>query len=292
MRTPILFIPLLVFLTCGLSPAPDQGTLIKLPKSISKDYSFIPMSKTMMDGEMISVMAFFLSSKEISNRQYREFLYDLKTNGLEEDYRLATIDSTGWDIPHAYCEPMKVHYHIHPAYNEYPVVNISQIGARLYCAWLEKKLNSENPQLKYSVRLPKRAELLAAGRCGVPDRPYAWDGNSLNDPKGKPMCNYWMIRQEAVHRNPNTNLVELLSPSMAVNGFSFMTSLCGSYQKNEWGIYDLCGNVAEMVEDGSQAAGGSWYSTGYDVMLSTLDSISGPNPRTGFRPVISVIKAQ
>ena len=43
----------------------------------------------------------------------------------------------------AYMEPMTTHYHSHPAYDQYPVVNITPAAATAYCEWLTDKIGKE-----------------------------------------------------------------------------------------------------------------------------------------------------
>ncbi|MEI8201577.1 MAG: hypothetical protein WCH34_01100 [Bacteroidota bacterium] len=55
------------------------------------------------------------------------------------------------------------------------------------------------------------------------------------------------------------------------------------------GIYNMCGNVAEMVAEKGIAVGGSWKDTGYDVRIESTINYSEPSPSIGFRPVRTFI---
>jgi len=62
-----------------------------------------------------------------------------------------------------------------------------------------------------------------------------------------------------------------------------------SYSANKFGLYNVCGNVAEMIVNEGIAVGGSWNSTGYDVRVMSVKKYFEPNPFVGFRPIIEIL---
>jgi formylglycine-generating enzyme required for sulfatase activity len=56
---------------------------------------------------------------------------------------------------------------------------------------------------------------------------------------------------------------------------------------NKFGLYDVFGNVSEMVADTSIAKGGSWVSNADNFASDEPLRVS---PHIGFRPVISIGK--
>jgi hypothetical protein len=50
------------------------------------------------------------------------------------------------------------------------------------------------------------------------------------------------------------------------------------------------GNVAEMLADSDQAAGGSWRSPGYDIRNESLMPYDDASPEVGFRPIAVLVK--
>lgn len=262
--------------------------ILKLPKALAKQYAFVPMGEARLGDSTLSVMAFYISKTEISNAQYREFLADLKVKGRLDDLAVAQIDSAGWDIPYSYCEPFRVHYHSHPAFDNYPVVNISHAGAELYCAWMEEGLNANYPDISFRVRLPHRAEWIRAARLDHHIQAYSWRGPFLRDSKGCYLCNFRAIGEENIHWDVRKNNFELITGAHTVMlGSVFTTAMVSSYEPNELGIYNMNGNVAEMIREDSVAVGGSWNDTGFDVRNESVKTYDAPNPMTGFRPVIS-----
>jgi formylglycine-generating enzyme required for sulfatase activity len=61
-----------------------------------------------------------------------------------------------------------------------------------------------------------------------------------------------------------------------------------SYDPNPYGLYNMNGNIAEMVTDSSIAVGGCWNSPGYDVRNESVMPFDKPSIFVGFRPVVFV----
>ena len=103
---------------------------------------------------------------------------------------------------------------------DHPVVHVTYADATAYAEWAGKSL-------------PTEAEWECAARGGHDDgRSYAW-GNELA-PEGAMMANYWQ------GLFPVSNLL--------TDGWE-RTSPVGSYPPNDFGIYDMIGNVWEWTAD-------------------------------------------
>lgn len=99
----------------------------------------------------------FVSKYEVSNNLYRDFIsYSLLFNKTE--INTIQIDTSNWRSFEN--EPFAQYYHLHPAYSNYPVVNISYEGAILFCKWLTESYNIF-PKRRYKkviFRLPSKEE--------------------------------------------------------------------------------------------------------------------------------------
>jgi hypothetical protein len=101
-----------------------------LKQVIKKDKSawvYIPMGSDVFYGDTISMQGFYMSTTEVTNKQYHIFLNDLLVNGRQEDYLKAVPDTAKWLIDNkVFYEPMRKNYFWHPAYANYPVLNVSR----------------------------------------------------------------------------------------------------------------------------------------------------------------------
>lgn len=254
-----------------------QKAPVKLPKSFKKSFAFVPSGNVLLNSDTSSVQAFFIQKTEVSNAEYRTFLSALKEAGELEKLAIAKTDSANWNNEfEADLSPMQNMYHWHPAYDDYPVVNISQAAAKLYCDWLTNEINTQSKNLKVQVRLPFHAEVVRAGVAENLDAPYPWGGPYLRNKKGCFLLNY----------NPKEE--GDTTTRMSDDG-GFHQVKVDSYLPNELGIYNLCGNVSEMINEENTAVGGSWNDKSDGVMLRSKKTFESVSATVGFRPVFTYV---
>lgn len=253
----------------------------------------------------VSIHAFYMSQKEITNLQYRTFLIDLKQQNKTEDFQKALPDTTAWRINRAYNEPMVNYYFSHPAYDHYPVVNVSLEGALLFCDWLTEKIKTKYGENQYnSCRIPTSYEWAYAAK-GNSEYAYSWGTNRIHDAEGQPMGNIKFIGDERITYQNGKYVVtddyfNAEGVAGSLNDGADILAPSQSYAPNGFGLYNMCGNAAELVyhlqsisEDLNisdtvvSTIGGSWNSPGYDARISSLQPFEKPNPFTGFRVVIT-----
>jgi hypothetical protein len=263
--------------------AKQKAKMIKqLIKRDKKVYAFIPSGNYVKNGDTISLRPFHMQNSEVTNFQYRTFLFDLLEQGRRSDFMEAKPNQSLWakDFP-AYNQPLVELYFSHPAYNEYPVNNISRKGAELYCSWLTHQVNnvmeSKNKPPVNEVRLPTIFEWIYAANGGNSEPAYPWGGPYNRNSKGCYLANF----------NPEGE-----SPS---EDGAMHTAKVYSYAPNGYGLYCMSGNLAEMVyytKDGKEPGtkGGSFLSSSENIQINGKDEFKGitdPNVNIGFRVVIS-----
>ena len=105
--------------------------------------------------------------------------------------------------------------------DQHPIVFVSWHDAMAYAKWKGK-------------RLPTEAEWEKAARGGIPEQPYPW-GNTAPDGE---QCNF-----------ADKNIVHFWwADEEADDGYAH-TAPVGSYPENEYGLYDMAGNVWEWCLD-------------------------------------------
>jgi len=223
----------------------------------------------------------FISPYEVSNELYHAFLQSIATNGNDGEIALAQIDSAAWSRNALYNMPYTEYYHKHPAYANYPVVNISHPGAEMFCEWLTNQINTSDKSKwkKVKVRLPSEMEWMMAAKGGFTDAVYAWKGEELRNMKGQYVCNFKGEKIDAAK----------IAGSLTEN--TTITAPVSAYWPNTIGLYNMCGNVAEMLSTPDMLKGGSWYHPAQLLRIDARIPYDGKAaPYAGFRFVLEVVE--
>ena len=148
-------------------------------------------------------------------------------------------DTLVWvrDFTYGFNEPL-ADYFWHPAYDNYPVVGVTWSQAKAFNAWRTQLMNnwrSSNGQADVQrFRLPTEAEWEYAARGGLELSPFPWGGPYMRNAQGCPLANFKPMRGDYVE-----------------DGGAYTVDI-SSYSPNDYGLYNMAGNVAE------------WTSTAYD----------------------------
>lgn len=230
-------------------------------------FRFIPSGILSTNAGEEAINGFYMYEAEISNAQYQEFLRYLKKAGRTDDLRLATIDTAGWIPALNFENTYAQEYHISDLYADYPVVNISYEAANLFCAYLQELINKKIPGAE--VRLPTEKEWIYAARGGLENAEYPWGSMENKAKRDMDYCNY---------NSPD-------------DGTCLATNFDRAYLPNAYGLYNLSGNAAEMLQEKGRTKGGSWNSNGFSMRIDAADEyegFTGSSPYIGFRPVVIV----
>ena len=164
-------------------------------------------------------------------------------------------DTTAWvnDFENAYNEPYVRMYFAHGGYNDYPVVGVSWEQANAFANWrtdfLRRSLGREGVYIE-PYRLPTEAEWEFAARAGIDENKYPWDGDiPMSEDKG---CFYANFKP---------------AEGNYVRDGHVITSRVGTYAPNDFGLYDMAGNVSE------------WTSTAFTESVGRLTSDLNPEYR-------------
>ena len=184
------------------------------------------------------------------------------TRGLTGDYDFLNTyivniypDTTAWinDFDNAYNEPYVRMYFAHGGYSNYPVVGVSWEQANAFANWrteyLRRSLGKEGVYVE-PYRLPTDAEWEYAARAGEDENMYPWSGDlPLTEDKG---CFYANFKPQKGNYVKDGQLI---------------TSQVGTYSPNDFGLYDMAGNVSE------------WTSTAYTESVGKITNDLNPEYR-------------
>jgi formylglycine-generating enzyme len=251
-----------------------------------KKYKRVIISAKHIDKNLAKVADSLYAFKyETSNGEYNFFLGEIKKTN-QSLYNKCLVDSTNWAL--RYGEPMNIYYHRHPAYANYPVVNVSHEAANEYCKWMTEFYNSDPKRefKKVEFTLPTVAEWILAAQGGRSQAMFPWANYYLRDKNGRYMCNMRHLDEINVYRDKDGRVVVADS----LDDRPFYTSTVHSFYPNDYGIYNMSGNVAEMTNQHGLTKGGSWNSFGGEVHIRASKIYNQASPEMGFRVFMHVVE--
>jgi gliding motility-associated lipoprotein GldK len=163
-------------------------------------------------------------------------------------------DTLCWirDYTYAYNEPLTKNYFSHVGFDDYPVVGVNWHQAKAFCHWRTELLNSHQSRLAapsmHAYRLPTEAEWEYAARGGHERTLYSWGSYYTRNIMGCFKANFKPRRGNYV----------------ADSESSTTTMKVGSFDPNDYMLYDMAGNVAE------------WTSTAFNE--SAYENVNDFNP--------------
>ncbi|MDH5398885.1 MAG: SUMF1/EgtB/PvdO family nonheme iron enzyme [Cyclobacteriaceae bacterium] len=203
-----------------------------------------PASTQINFNKQVTIGQFFMDDTEITNNEYRQFTIRLLEDSVSagvltegDFYELYYPDTTVWerDFSHHMGDPMQDYYYWHPGYDDYPVVGISWSAATYFSQWRTNYWNDYRKQIGEPMmpnfRLPSEAEWEYAARGGRDMAKYPWGNPYIRNSRGCMLANF---------KPGRGNYYD--------DGFHY-TAPIESFFPNDFGLYDMSGNVAEWVLD-------------------------------------------
>ncbi|TXB65835.1 SUMF1/EgtB/PvdOfamily nonheme iron enzyme [Vicingus serpentipes] len=290
--------------------------LKELSKFDKKKYAFIPSGTSTIKGEQLSIQAFYMQTTEVSVVEYRTFLFDLLIQDRKDEFLIAKPDQTKWMEYGDALQPMEKNYFSSEAYNDYPMNNVSKEGVGLYCKWLNQEQTKAYGKIINDVRLPSKEEWMYAAIGKNEKSPYPWGGPYLRNSKGcflanfKPgatknnNCESTLSKLEGTankdslsnyYKTADNIIVPKESKDLYSADGGYFTVKVSSYNPNDFGLYCMSGNVAEMTINNDKkivAKGGGWNSVGQQLQIEAdndFENAGEPSAEIGFRVVITYL---
>ena len=136
--------------------------------------------------------------------------------------------------------------------------------------------------MKVRFALPTEEQWTRAAQGGDASAIYPWKGSSIKY-EGKGAWHGQVLGNFRHQVVVPVNLKE--------NPAADVTAPSVSYIPNAYGIYNMAGNVAELVADKDYTKGGSYNSQPDKITIASTEEYggpAGPRPTVGFRPVMIV----
>ena len=229
----------------------------------------------------------YMDETEVRNLDYREYINWLRNKyGDAEPYLVKKNlpDTLLWKKPDSYMAELANSYFSSPAYKHFPVVGVSWQQAKDFCLWRTERLKEnlkhakeQNKKIEFPdniedfyFRLPTIEEWEYAAYAGMDTAKYLFGYEFLSDSEQ-------VIKVNVKYNYNHATKSEVGLPEETEWGLP-----------NDYGFFDMIGNVAEMTNEKGISKGGSYKH--YLDQCHIRDSILYPVPATwlGFRCVCVV----
>ena len=144
-------------------------------------------------------------------------------------------DTLCWirDFTYSFNDPQASLYFWHPSFDNYPVVGVSWVQARAFSIWRTDYMNTALrkqgiPDVQ-AYELPLESQWEYAARGGLDLSMYPWGGPYTRNYKGCFLANFKPLRGNYIDDG------------------NVYAGKVGSYEPNEYGLYDMAGNVSEWT---------------------------------------------
>ena len=236
----------------------------------------------------VTVASFYMDETEVANIHWLEYEYYIKQDSDEYYWKNNLPDTTVWAKDLSFNDTYVNNYYIYPGFRYFPVVGVNWRQAVNYCKWrttvvniklaedaglLDEVVTGEDafagaeggdlassagtvPGLTSGVvlpgyRLPTEAEWEYAAQALIGTqwldenqthrRLYPWDGHALRNPYGKSM-GYFLA-------NFKRGKGDYSGIAGKLNDGAMITTYIYDYPPNDFGLYNMAGNVNEWVQD-------------------------------------------
>ncbi len=248
---------------------------------------------------VFSLTGLAIDEAEITNLDWRLFVADAFPADSSSVDMLTTI------APDSAALPVR-DYYTSPFYAYYPVVGISYEQAKRFCEWRSEVVNKRIAKSKdfdglaFEYRLPTEAEWEEAAEVHS-GQPYGTACTQLPVQIADGAAAYLQkraavstpvaqIKADIVAYNKQQPVRTWINCAQPDPYFLRLSTPGYVYQgpANDFGLFQMLGNVAEMVEEAGITKGGSYRDDLAACTIKARGRYNGPSATVGFRAVCTV----
>lgn len=242
----------------------------------------------------------FIDEAEITNIDYQEFLFYLKKDSTEETFNKALPQLKIYDFGEA-------DYFTSQQYRFFPIVGLTHEQAMEYCKWRSQFVTKlyrtkYKKKVNFIFRLPteKEWELAASNGLDNSKHKYGVEGQPTISYRIEKKATGFILDKIQTTKSEAEVLSDILNSGIIIDlpfnvkrdlpyflkfGTPYYTY---SFYRNDYGIYNMIGNVAEMTYEKGIAKGGSFKDDLSASKITDKRNYSGPTDDIGFRCICTV----
>jgi formylglycine-generating enzyme required for sulfatase activity len=228
----------------------------------------------------------YVSDVETTNLSYNLFLQDLVLHKEFDKLNICKSEKVDWrnivDKRFKDLSNEELFENAKPEDDKCPVQNISYEAAVLYCEWITNVYSNVATKKKFKnvkFYLPSESEWEKAAQGNslvVMNYPTS---NGFQNEKGCYLNNYKL--------NDDKYRCAKCDAGNAKDGAHF-TVQADTYYPNNLGLFNMSGNVAEMISQKGKAKGGSWEDIPENCTIKSVKIYEKPSPAIGFRVFMEI----
>lgn len=228
----------------------------------------------------------YYDKTEATNKDWLEYSDWMKSNYGEtsSEYIESFPDTLVWQNSLTYNQPYVRYYLTHPAYQDYPVVGVSWQQATDYCAWRTQRVLEA---LKAKDKLDKAPKFFTYRLPTNKEWSMMYEDVSKQSfiigEEGKKA--YVGMARFNMKRSSN----DTLDQDGVINDNADVTAPVESYWPNQYGVYNIKGNVSEWLYEENGYVGGAWNTNSTDD-VSAVQHSQESSASIGFRCVCEVLE--
>jgi hypothetical protein len=214
----------------------------------------------------------YMDETEVTVLHYNQFLSSIKKDSTEEYYLKMLPDAE--KVAEEFNLRNSSVYFKSGKYDLHPIIGVTYNQALAFCKWRtstwgnDKKLKNQFRKVEFT--LPTKEEWQMAAMANTINEKFWW-GEIPYKKGGEMLFNCFDPRKKQV------------------NEFFIKTLTVKSFKPNPLGLYNMNGNVAEIIITKGISLGGSWKEGATSCYNSSKNNYNKPSSALGFRCIARVI---